>query len=64
MLTLEMLATPPKAFHLSSYASGLVEVFAEVPSPIQHHNRHYISRVLHFVNIEARQGDNSDASSS
>ena len=64
MLTLEMFATPSKAFHLLSYASGLVKVFAEVPSAIQHHNRRYNSKVLHFVDVEAKQGNDSDASSS
>ena len=64
MLTLEMFATPPKAFHLPSYAIGVAKVFAKAPSPIQHHNRCYNSRVLHFVDVEARQGDDSDANSS
>ena len=58
-----MFATPPKAFHLPSSASGFVKVFAEAPSPILCHDRRYNSRVLHFVDVEARKGNNSDASS-
>ena len=49
-----MFATPPKAFHLPSYTSGLAKVFVEAPSPILHHNHHYNFRVLHFVDVEAR----------
>ena len=64
VLTSEMFATPPKAYHLPSYTSGLAKIFAEAPSPIQHHNYHYNSRVLDFVDVETRQGDDSDASSS
>ena len=64
MLTLEMFATPPKAFHLLSYASRVAKVFEEAPFPIQHHNSRYNSRALQFVDVEARQGDYSDASSS
>ena len=63
MLTLEMLATLPNVFHLPSYASGLAKVFAEAPSLIEHHNRRDNSTILHFVDVEARQGDDSDASS-
>ena len=54
MLTSDIFASPPKAFHLPSYASGLAKVFAEEPSPIQHHNHRYNSRVLHFIDVEAK----------
>ena len=64
MLTLEMFATPPKAFHLSSYTSEIAKVFEEVFSPILRHNRRYNSRVLHFVDVEAMHSKDSDASSS
>ena len=54
MLTSEMFATPSKAFHLLSYASGLAKVFAKTPSLILCHDHRYNSRVLHFVDVEAR----------
>ena len=60
----EMFSSPPKPFYLPSYAGGLAEVFAEAPSPILVHTRCYNSRVLDFVNVEAREGDKSDGGSS
>ena len=59
-----MFSTPPKPFNLFSYAGGLALVFAEAPSPIPVRIRRYNSRVLDFVDVEARQGDKSDGSSS
>ena len=54
MLTSKMFTTPPKSFHLSPYASKLAKVFAKAPSPILHHNCRYNSRILDFVDVEAR----------
>ena len=62
MFTSTMFATPAKGFHLPSCASGLAKIFVEAPSPILHHNHSYNFRVLDFVEVETRQGDNSDAS--
>ena len=61
---IEMFCTPQKPSYLPSYAGGLAHVFAEVPSPIPVHTQHYNSRVLDFVDIEARQSDESDGNSS
>ena len=57
-----MFATTQKAFHLLSYASGLAKVVTEAPSLILHHNCRYNSRVLDFVDVEAREGYDSDVS--
>ena len=59
-----MFSTPPKPFYLPSYARGLAYVFAEAPSSVPVRTQRYNSRVLDFVDIEARQGDESDGSSS
>ena len=60
----EMFSTPPKQFYLLSYAGGLIHVFAEAPSLVPARTRRYNSRVLDFVDVEARQGYDSDDSSS
>ena len=59
-----MFCTPPKLFYLLSYAGGLAHVFAEASSPVPVRTRRYNSRVLDFVDVEARQSDESDGSSS
>ena len=64
ILNAEMFSTPPKPFYLPSYARGLAQVFAEAPSLVPVCTRCYNSRVLDFVDVEARQGDKSDGSSS
>ena len=64
ILNAEMFSTPPKPFYLLFYARGLTHVFAEAPSPVPIHTQRYNSKVLDFVNVEAKQGDESDDSSS
>ena len=64
ILNTEMLSSPSKLFDLPSYAGGLAHVFAEAPSLVLVRTRHYNSRVLDFVDVEARQSDESDGSSS
>ena len=64
ILNAEMFSSSPKPFDLPSYAGGLVHVFAEAPSPVPIRTRRYNSRVLDFVDVEARQSDESDGSSS
>ena len=64
ILNAEMFSSPPKPFDLPSYARGLAHVFAEAPSPVRVRTRRYNSRVLNFVDVEARQSDESDGSSS
>ena len=64
ILNTEMFSSPPKPFDLPSYARGLAHVFAEAPSSIRVRTRRYNSRVLDFVDVEARQSDESDGSSS
>ena len=64
ILNAEMFSSPPKPFNLPSYAGGLAHVFAEAPSRVLVCTRHYNSRVLDFVDVEARQSDESDGSSS
>ena len=64
ILNAEMFSTPPKQFYLPSYAGGLALIFVEAPSPVPARTRCYNSRVLDFVDVEARQGYNSDGSSS
>ena len=64
ILNAEMFSSPPKPFDLPSYAGGLAHVFAEASSPIPVRTRRYNSRVLDFVDVEARQSDESDGSSS
>ena len=59
-----MFSTPLKRFYLPSYAGGLAQVFVEAPSPVPVCTQRYNSRILDFVNVEARQGDKSDDSSS
>ena len=64
ILNAEMFSSPPKPFDLPSYAGGLAHVFAEAPSLVPVRTRRYNSRVLDFVDVEARQSDKSDGSSS
>ena len=64
ILNAEMFSSPPKPFDLPSYARGLAHVFAKAPSPVPIRTRRYNSRVLDFVDVEARQSDESDGSSS
>ena len=64
ILNAEIFSTPPKPFNLPSYARGLLHVFTKAPSPVPVCTRRYNSRVLDFVDVEARQGDKSDGSSS
>ena len=64
ILNAEMFSSPPKPFDLPSYVGGLAHVFAEAPSPVPVCTRCYNSRVLDFVDVEARQSDESDGSSS
>ena len=64
ILNAEMFSSPPKPFDLLSYAGGLAHVFAEAPSPVLVCTQHYNSRVLDFVDVEPRQSDESDGSSS
>ena len=64
ILNTEMLSSPPKPFDLPSYAGGLAHVFVEAPSPVPVRTRRYNSRVLDFVDVEAKQSDESDGSSS
>ena len=64
ILNAELFSSPPKPFDLPSYAGGLAHVFAEVPSPVPVRTRRYNSRVLDFVDVEAKQSDESDGSSS
>ena len=64
ILNAKMFSTPPKQFYLPSYARGLAHVFVEAPSPVPAHTRRYNSRVLDFVDVEARQDYDSDGSSS
>ena len=53
MLTLDMFATLAKVFCLPSYAGGLAQVFAKVPSPIPPYTDHYNRQELDFIDIEA-----------
>ena len=59
-----MFCTPLKPFYLPSYAGGLAHVFAEAPSLVPVRTQRYNFRVLDFVDVEARQSDESDGSSS
>ena len=61
---MKMFSTPPKPFYLPSYARGLIQVLAEAPSLVPFHDQPFNARVLTFVNFEAKQGKNSDDSSS
>ena len=54
ILNAEMFSTPSKPFYLPSYAEGLAHVFAETPSPVPICTRRYNSRILDFVNVEAK----------
>ena len=64
ILNAEMFSTPPKRFYLPSYVGGLAHVFAEAPSLVLVRTQRYNSRVLDFVDVKARHGDESDGSSS
>ena len=64
ILNMETFSSPLKPFDLPSYTGGLAHVFAEAPSPVLVRTRRYNSRVLDFVDVEARQSDESDGSSS
>ena len=57
ILNAEMFSSPLKSFDLLSYAGGLAHVFAEAPSPVPVRTRRYNSRILDFVDVEARQSD-------
>ena len=60
----EMFSSPPKLFYVPSYARSLAHVFEEAPSPVRVRTRRYNSRVLDFVDVEARQSDENNGSSS
>ena len=64
ILNVEMFSSPSKPFNLLSYAGGLAHLFAKAPSLVPVLTRHYNSRVLDFVDVKARQSDESDGSSS
>ena len=64
ILNTEMFSSLQKPFYLPSYTGGLAHVFAEAPSLVPICTRHYNSRILDFVDVEARQSDESDGSSS
>ena len=65
VLTVEKFSTPPpKSFYLPLYVGGLGQVFAEAPSPLSLCNRPCNSRVLAFLDVEAKHGKDSDVSSS
>ena len=59
-----MFSTPLKPFYLPSYVGGLAHVFAEAPSSVLVCTQRYNSRVLDFLDVEARPSDESDGSSS
>ena len=63
-LNMEMFSTPPKLFYLPSYVGRLVQVFAGAPPPIPIYSQYYNSRILVYVDVEMRQGKDSNGSSS
>ena len=60
----EMFSTPPKSFYLPLYVGGLAQGFAKAPFLLPLYNRPCNSRILAFVDVEAKDGNDSDVSSS
>ena len=60
VLNADMFATPLTMFELPSYAVELAHLLAEAPSPAPIRTRHFNKLVLDFLDIEAKQGEDSD----
>jgi hypothetical protein len=61
VLTADMFSTPSATFELPSYAAELANVLAELPSPPPTRTRPFNNVVLDFLDIEAKQGEDSDS---
>ena len=60
VLTADMFATPSTMFELFSYVVVHTHLPAEAPSPSPSGTRPFNKQVLDFLDIEAKQGENSD----
>jgi hypothetical protein len=54
-----MSSSPFNTFELPTYAVGLANVLAEAPSPPPSRIRSFNKLVLEYVDIEAREGEDS-----
>ena len=61
VLTMDMFSTPSATFEFPSYAAELANFLAEAPSPPPSHTRPFNKLVLDFLDIEAKQGKDSDS---
>ena len=60
VLNPDMFRSPPRAFELPLYAGGLAHHFAVAPSPPITRAHLVDRRVLEYLDVEARQGMESD----
>jgi len=59
-LSLRMSSNPFNTFVLPTYAVGLANLFADAPSPPPTRIRPFNKLVLDYVDIEAKEGEDSD----
>ncbi len=60
VLTADMFSTPSTTFELPCYAAGLANLLAEAPSPPPSRIQLFNKLVEVYVDIEAKEGDDSD----
>ena len=60
VLTADMFSTPSTTFELPCYAAGLANLLAEAPSPPPSRIRPFNKLVEVYVDIEAKEGEDSD----
>ena len=61
VLTADMFSTPSTTFEIPSYAAELANLLAEAPSPPTSCTRLFNNLVLDFLNIKAKQVEDSDS---
>ena len=64
VLIAKMVSTPSKPFYLPPYDDRFAQIFVKAHPPLLHLIQPYNSRILAFIDVEAKPSDNSDVSSS
>ena len=60
VLNPDMFATPSTTFELPCYAAELINLLVYAPSPPPIRTHPFKNQVLHYLDIEAPQGEDSD----
>ena len=61
VLTADMFSTPSATFELPPYVAEFANVLAELPSPPPTRTQPFNNEVMDFLDIEAKQGEDSDS---